>query len=219
MPIILGVVSQKGGVGKSSVTRMIAREFVHNGWDVKIADMDIQQGTSFHWSKTRAANNIEPLIRTETFSSVALALKDAAHFDLFIFDGAPAASAATRDIARAADLVLLPTGLCTDDMRPQVLLAHELTKAGVPAAKLRFVLCRVGDSETEIKEARDYITGAGYKVLDGELPERALYRRASDAGRSFTESRHRGLNQRADIVVQNIAEALKQLPRQTSEVA
>jgi chromosome partitioning protein len=93
MPIILGVVSQKGGVGKSSVTRMIAREFVHNGWDVKIADMDIQQGTSFHWSKTRAANNIEPLIRTETFSSVALALKDAAHFDLFIFDGAPAASA------------------------------------------------------------------------------------------------------------------------------
>jgi chromosome partitioning protein len=219
MPIILGVVSQKGGVGKSSVTRMIAREFAHNGWDVKIADMDIQQGTSFHWSKTRAAHNLEPAIRTETFSSVALALKDAPHFDLFIFDGAPAASAATRDIARAADLVLLPSGLCTDDMRPQVLLAHELTKAGVPAGKLCFVLCRVGDSETEIQEARDYITGAGYKVLGGALPERALYRRASDAGRSFTESRHRGLNERADIVVQNIAEAIKELTNQKSEVA
>src|ERR1019366_9337461 len=111
MPIIIGVISQKGGVGKSSIARLVAREFANNEWSVKIADMDIQQGTSFHWCTQRAANQITPEVRTETFSSVAQALKDANNFDLFIFDGAPAASTATRDIARAADIVLLPTGL------------------------------------------------------------------------------------------------------------
>jgi chromosome partitioning protein len=219
MPVIIGVVSQKGGVGKSSVARLIAREFANIGWDVKIADMDIQQGTSFHWSKERARNAIEPAIRTETFSSVAMALKDAPSFDLFIFDGAPAASAATREIAKASNLVLLPTGLATDDLRPQVLLAHELAKAGTPLDKILFVLCRVGDSEAEIEDARGYITQAGYTVLKGELPERTAFRRASDSGRSFTEIMHKGLAQRADAVVQNIAGAIKKLTPQTSEVA
>ena len=62
----------------------------------KIADLDIQQGTSFHWHKERAANNVKPEIRAEVFTSVAQALKDADNFDLFIMDGAPAASSATR---------------------------------------------------------------------------------------------------------------------------
>ncbi len=219
MPIIIGTVSQKGGVGKSSVARMIAREFANNGWDVKIADMDIQQGTSFHWSKKRVENSITPDVRTETFGSVAQALKDAQHFDLFIFDGAPAATSATREIGRAADLILLPTGLSNDDLRPQVLLAHEFTQNGILSEKLAFVLCRVGDSQAEINDARQYIAKAGYRTLDGELPERTLYRRASDSGRSFTETRHAELNKRADLVVQSIADAVKQITTQRSAVA
>ena len=211
MPIIIGVVSQKGGVGKSTIARLIAREFAHNGWDVKIADMDIQQGTSFHWHKQRAANQIQPPIRTEPFATVTQALKDAKHFDLFILDGAPAATAATQEIGRHADLVILPSGLSNDDLRPQVLLAHEFLKHGIPKEKIVFVLCRVGDSDSEIRDARDYITSAGYIVLNGEVPERTLYRRASDSGRSFTETPNKSLNRRADAVVQSIINAVKQI--------
>ena len=209
MPIIIGVVSQKGGVGKSSVSRMIAREFAHNGWDVKIADMDFQQGTSFHWARSRNDNKIEPDIRVESFTNVGKALRDAPNFDLYVFDGAPAASASTREIAAAADLVLLPTGLATDDLRPQVLLGHELVSAGVPAEKMAFILWRVGDSQPEITEARHYIEKAGFRVLPGEVPERTGYRRASDAGRAATETRHPELNRRADLVVQSIADTIK----------
>jgi chromosome partitioning protein len=211
MPITIGVVSQKGGVGKSTIARLLAREFAHNSWEVKIADMDIQQGTSFHWHKQRAANHIEPLIRTEPFSTVAQALKDAPHFDLFILDGAPAATTATQEIARAADVLILPTGLSNDDLRPQVLLAHEFVKQGIPTEKIAFVLCRVGDSDSEIRDARQYITSAGYAVLAGEVPERTLYRRASDSGHAFTETTSKSLNQRADAVVQSIVNAINQI--------
>jgi chromosome partitioning protein len=208
MVLKIAIASQKGGVGKSSCARLIAREFANAGWNVKIADMDIQQGTSFHWCRERAANKVSPEIRAETFASVTQALKDADHFDLFIMDGAPAASAATRDMAKAADIVLLPTGLSNDDLRPQILLAHELTKAGVAHQKLFFVLWRVGDSQAEIRDAREYIAKAGYRVLDGEVPDCTGYRRATDKGKTFTETSHKSLNLRADIVAQSIVNAI-----------
>ncbi len=213
MSVKIAVASQKGGVGKSSCARLIAREFAEAGWKVKIADMDIQQGTSFHWCKERAANQILPEIRTETFANIKQALKDAENFDLFIMDGAPAASAATREMAKAADIVLLPTGLSNDDLRPQILLAHELVKAGVEPEKLFFVLWRVGDSDPEIQDARDYITKAGYLVLDGEVPDRTLYRRASDRGKAFTETTSSTLNNRADIVVQSVVTAIEKISK------
>ena len=85
MAIKVAVVSQKGGVGKSSIARLIAREFADNGWLVNIADMDVQQATSYHWFKRRAANQVMPEIHTETFTSVSTALTAADKFDLFIF--------------------------------------------------------------------------------------------------------------------------------------
>src|SRR5713226_8622033 len=38
MAIFLGMVSQKGGVGKSTLARLVAREYAA-GWNVKIADL------------------------------------------------------------------------------------------------------------------------------------------------------------------------------------
>jgi ABC-type transport system involved in cytochrome bd biosynthesis fused ATPase/permease subunit len=49
MALIIGVVSQKGGVGKSTIARLIARELAAQDWEVKIADLDISQATSYHW--------------------------------------------------------------------------------------------------------------------------------------------------------------------------
>ncbi|MHC5747164.1 MAG: hypothetical protein ACYTXT_35825 [Nostoc sp.] len=41
MTVLVGVISQKrGGVGKSTLARLIAREYAA-GWDVKIADLDV----------------------------------------------------------------------------------------------------------------------------------------------------------------------------------
>ncbi len=212
MAIKVAVVSQKGGVGKSSIARLIGREFAHNGWHVKIADMDVQQGTSYHWYKRRAANQVTPEIRTETFPSVSSALTAADNSDLFIFDGAPHASRATRDMARVSDLVILPTGLAVDYLHPQVGLAHELThQHGIDPDKLAFVLWRVGDSRIEIQQAREYIEAAGYCVLAGDVPERTAYRRASDAGRTATETSFPTLNHRADTTAQSIIDAITEI--------
>ena len=160
--ILIGCVGQKGGIGKSSCSRLIAREYAQAGWTVKIADLDTAQGSSVDWKKRRDQNGIQPEVAVESFRTVGQALKVAPSYDLMIFDTPPHSSTGTKEIARAADLVILPTGLSLDDLRPSVLLAHELKDAGIPVDRLVFVLWRVGDRENEINEARQYIGQSGY---------------------------------------------------------
>jgi chromosome partitioning protein len=111
---------------------------------VNIADLDIFQGTSFNWQARRLQNQIEPVIPVERFASVDQAVRACQQFDLLIIDAPPNSTAATLRIARAADIVLLPTGLSLDDMQPSALLAHERVKKGVSKASIAFALCRVG---------------------------------------------------------------------------
>lgn len=200
----VGAVSQKGGVGKSSLIRLVAREFASAGWQVKIADFDIKQGTCVNWKIRREQNSLEPEIAVETFRTVPQVERILNSYDLLLYDGQPHSTAATLEIARTCDKLLLPTGLSRDDLEPSILLAHELIKHKVEQEKFAFVLCRVGDSNNEISEARSYIKRAGYLVLEGEIPEKIGYRRAMDDGRSITEAIHPSLKSKAEKVAQSL---------------
>lgn len=208
MTLQIGAVSQKGGVGKSTIVRLIAREYAAAGWDVKIADLDIAQATSTNWKQRREQNQVQPEIAVEPFRTVAQALKHAAAYDLVVFDGKPHSNRETLEIAQACNLTVLPTGLALDDLMPSVLLAHELVEAGIPTAQLVFALCRVGDRENEIEEAREYIRKAGYEILAGSIPEKTTYRRASDVGKAISETSVLSLRQRAEEVAQAVIDRL-----------
>ena len=75
MAIVFGVGSQKGGVGKSTIARLIAAEYARNNWEVKIADLDLSQGTSYRWHERRLQSGGEPEIAVEQFSRVPQALR------------------------------------------------------------------------------------------------------------------------------------------------
>ncbi len=91
MAILVGMVSQKGGVGKSTLARLVAREYAKAGWNVKIADLDISQGTSFSWQARRLQYQVEPVVPVERFGTVDQALKLADQYDLIILDAPPPA--------------------------------------------------------------------------------------------------------------------------------
>jgi chromosome partitioning protein len=201
MTIILAFVSQKGGVGKSTLARGLAREAVQGGLKVKIADLDTQQGTCVDWHRTRLHAGLQPAIAAESFATAADALKIANQYDLLVIDGPARASKGTLAIAKVADLVVQPTGASTDDLKPAVRVFHALVKAGIPKAKLAFALNHIG-TPTEEAEARAYIAEAGYTVLDGCLLERPAYRKAQNTGRAVTETSFHQLNTKADALIQ-----------------
>ena len=210
MALVIGAIAQKGGVGKSTIARAIAREYAANEWAVKLADMDLSQGTSFRWHERRLKNGIEPGLSVEQFRDVRSALKSAQSFDLLVFDGAPHSDRQTLDIAKASALVVIPTGISLDDLEPTVRLANELRKH-IPVERIAVALCRVGDSEAELSEAVAYLKQTPYFLFSGFLPERTGYRRASDMGRTATETNYRPLNRRADEFIQALMDRIEEL--------
>ncbi|HHF0296671.1 TPA: AAA family ATPase [Pseudomonas aeruginosa] len=203
MAAIVAFVSQKGGVGKSTLARALAREAAAGGLRVKVADLDTQQGTAVDWHRLRLSQGIEPVVSVEAFATAAQALEAAKGCDLLIIDGPARTSSATLDIARAADLIVQPSGASRDDLIPAVREFHALTKAGVPNDRLAFALNRIGTPAEEVA-ARVYLQQAGYTVLDGSLRDRPAYRQAQNTGHSITETRFAGLNERADTLIQSL---------------
>jgi chromosome partitioning protein len=203
MTTIIAFVSQKGGVGKSTLSRGLAREAANGGLKTKIADLDTQQGTSIDWNRIRLNAGIQPAVAAEAFATAAQALKVAEQYDLLVIDGPARTSSGTLEIAKVADLVVQPTGASVDDLRPAIREFHGLVKEGIAKTKLTFALNRIG-TPTEEAEARAYIADAGYTVLDGCLLERPAYRKAQNSGRAVTETSFANLNVKADALIQTL---------------
>lgn len=83
------------------------------------------------------------------------ALKAGEQFDLLLFASVLHSSQMTLQIAKSSNVVVLPCGIALDDLEPQVLLAHDLVKNGVPKDRIAFALCRVGDSEAEYPKPKN----------------------------------------------------------------
>lgn len=211
MTYIIGMVSQKGGVGKSTLARMMAREFIQGGLETKIADLDTQQQTCTNWAGRRAENGFQPEIQVQSFASVKTALSDASRFDALILDGKPNASEQTMEIAMASDLVVIPTGQTVDDLHPGVVLAHTLRKKGTPISKIAFAMFKTTGSERENAAARAYISEAGYPVLNGEVSVSTAYGSASDLGKAITETSFRTLNERAATLAQSMIDRISEV--------
>ena len=206
----IGIVSQKGGVGKSTLARLLAVEYARNEFSVKIADMDLSQGTVSEWNRLRMSKDYAPLVSVEQFNSVAEAMKQGKNYDLIVLDGAPHATRMTLDIALQSDFVLLPTGVTLDDLRPTIRLAHELVNKGVSANKIGIVLSRVGTSANEINGAKRYITEGGY-FLVGTIPEKTSIGQAHDIGRAANETAFKTINENVDELIQSIVNRISEI--------
>jgi chromosome partitioning protein len=200
-PVIVGFVSQKGGTGKSTLARALGAVVAGAGLRVKIADLDPQQQTVLEWEKLRDENREEPAISVEGFDTAADAIASAEEDELLIIDAPAHANRGTLEIAQAATLIVQPSGASIDDLRPAVLLFHELVQAGIPKERLVVALCRIL-TQVEEDRARSYITAAGYDVLPGCIPEKSAYREAHNRGQAVTETRHKALNELAEKLME-----------------
>ena len=108
--MIISLISQKGGVGKSALARLLAVEVTRVGWTVKIADLDPAQGTSTKWKARRDQSGLHPEVAVEKYRTVDRAIKEAENFDLMILDGPAHAEQGGRVMAQNSDLVRMPTG-------------------------------------------------------------------------------------------------------------
>jgi chromosome partitioning protein len=205
MSHIISFVSQKGGVGKSTLTRATAIELIKNKCSVNIMDLDIQQTTTLNWHKMRKENKIKPVLNAvSSFSNLKEVKKiDFENFDFTIIDAPARSSIETFEIAKISTLIIQPSGASIDDLEPAILLFHELTERNIDKNKLFIALSRIS-THSEAKEAQRYIKEAGYNTLDGFLFEKASYRQAQNEGKTILETRYVNLKKKADVLIQSI---------------
>lgn len=210
MALKISILSQKGGVGKSTLSRALAVEYARSEWDVKIADMDLRQSTSANWNRERLSQGYTPKIAVEAFQNVRDVLKQENHYDLIIFDGAGQADLQTLEIAKQCDYVVLPSGLSKDDLTPQIKLAHELTKKNINRKRIGISLSRVGQSKRELQDTIEYINLAGYKYL-GYIKEKTSISINHDEGLAANETKYESINELVDTLIQSIVDELEML--------
>ena len=83
---IASFVGQKGGVGKSTLARVLAVKAAHEGRRVLLGDFDLEQLSCIEWSATRLRNGIEPDIEARAFKSLKKLRKTVENFDLVVVD-------------------------------------------------------------------------------------------------------------------------------------
>ena len=212
MAKIVACLNQKGGVGKSTLARGLAVEFLKNGWDVHVADMDTTQQSTLDWAERRDAIGVDPSIDTATYRNPQSALRSISRCDLLVIDGTPYATENTLEIAAESDLVVIPTGITHDDLSPSLRLAQELTmKANVPKHKIVMVVMKVPENgEKEAMATKRSIQDWGFNVVSTWMPQKTAYGKAMDSGYSMSETRFSTLNDKAGKIISELAVYLKE---------
>lgn len=190
-------VSQKGGVGKSTLARLFAVGAAHRGHSALLADFDLEQLTSVEWNATRQRGGVEPEIDARSFKSLKKLRKADEELDFIIADTRGLADDLTKELAEESDVMFLPTGTSADDLRPTLALARRLAKRGAEG-RIVIVLSKVGRSEAQIAKAIESIEEAGFELLEEHWPLRDGFQGDLDAGRAGREARNPHLRETAE---------------------
>jgi len=197
---IASFVGQKGGVGKSTLARVLAVAAAHQGHKVLIGDFDLEQLSCVEWSATRMRHSIEPEIEARAFKSLKKLRKTVEGYDLVVVDTRGLADELTEDVSKESDVVFLPTGTSMDDLRPTLALARRLAKTKTVSNKIVIVLSKTGRSDRLLEQAENTIAEAGFDMLNAIWPERDGFQADLDVGRAGSEASNPYLKQAAQEV-------------------
>jgi chromosome partitioning protein len=183
---IIAFISQKGGVGKSTLAQALAVEAKKQKIKVLLTDCDIQQATSYEWSK------IQGKIDCQVFKQVKDIWPYTKNYQLIIIDAPARTSQGTLEIAQKADLIIQPTGASRADLVPAVKEFNALKKAGIPTKKLLFIPFRLS-TETEAQLIKEYLKKTGYVCSSYYIMEKTSYKQIQNEGKSITETKYKKL--------------------------
>ena len=205
--MIISFLNQKGGAGKSTIARAMAAEFQKNQWHVKVADLDKGQQTAFSWSVRRDNNGITPAIETVVCSDPKTALELEKSSDVLFVDGKAFADNHLWQVAQAADLLIMPTGISEDDLKPTLDLATELTTKGIDRARIILVVSKVPEGgEKEAEKTINTIKAWNFNVVSDFIPMKTALSQAMDKGLAITETPFKTLRTKTDAIVQQLVD-------------
>ncbi|MGE0415444.1 MAG: ParA family partition ATPase [Acetobacteraceae bacterium] len=180
---IIGIASQKGGVGKSTLAVHLAAEAAAKGHKTLVIDLD-PQGSAMEWANRRGER--EPDVSGANPASLAKEIATAQEegYDLVILDTAPHADHAALQAARVADLVLVPCRPSTFDIAA-ISATLDLCKLAKRQAEVVLNAAPIRSKVTA--EAREAIVEKGGIVSPVVIHHRVAFQHCMIDGRTAAE--------------------------------
>jgi len=189
--MIVALLNQKGGVGKTTLALHLAGAWARQGCRVTVIDAD-PQGSALDWSEQRAKEGSPRL-----FGVVGLA-RDTLHreapeiargVDHVVIDGPPRIAGLMRSALLAADLVLVPAQPSPFDGWASGEMLNLIREARIfrPELIARFVLNRCAARTIIARETGDALAEHDPPVLAARIGQRVAFADAARTGRLVFE--------------------------------
>lgn len=189
--MIIALLNQKGGVGKTTLALHLAGEWASKGRRVLVIDAD-PQGSALDWSQQRAREGLPRLfgvigLARDTLHSEAPELARGA--DHVVIDGPPRVASLMRSALLAADLLLIPVQPSPFDGWASAEMLSLLGEAQIyrPQLAARFVLNRCGARTVIARETAETLADHDPPVLASTVGQRVAFADAARSGRLVSE--------------------------------
>jgi len=189
--MIVALLNQKGGVGKTTLALHLAGAWAQRGQRVTLIDAD-PQGSALDWSQRRSHEGLP-----RTFGVVGLA-RDTLHreapelardADMIVIDGPPRVAGLMRSALLASDLVLIPVQPSPFDGWASAEMLALLSEARIyrPELTARFVLNRCGARTVIARETAETLADHDPPLLAAAIGQRVVFADAAQSGRLASE--------------------------------
>ena len=187
--MIIGVLNQKGGVGKTTIAVNIASVLASRNRRVLLVDAD-PQGSAMAWSSARELDPLFPVVGMAKPTLHRELPEIARGYDAVVIDGAPRVNELGRAALLACDTVLIPVQPSPYDVwatTQTVQLVREVQqfKPGLTAA---FVINRKIANTAIGRDVAAALEHFELPVLPTHLCQRVVYAESAGQGLSITEA-------------------------------
>ena len=186
--MIVGVLNQKGGVGKTTLSVNLAACLARTGARVLLIDAD-PQGSSLDWA---AARQGEPLFSVVGFPRATIH-KEIAQlglgYDHIIIDGPPRVTDLARSAIMASDIVVIPVQPSPYDIWAAEEVVKLITEARVYKENIKsvFVVNRKITNTAIGRDVREALAAHPIHVLDASVAQRVVFAEAAAQGQAIFE--------------------------------